>query len=146
MPTLAWTPTAPIDPDAQYVVMATRFALVHRRDLPGVLSATSGLWSGFGQTAGLVGYSLSSSVTRGTLATLSAWQDGDALLAFVRGPAHEEVVERTRQRMRDSAFVSRHVAGAELPPDWTTADQRLDQAPTPRAEGGQAINHARSVE
>ena len=128
MPTLPWTPTASIHPDADYRIIATRFTLVRRRDLPGVVAATNGLWSGFGQTQGLIGYSLSSRLTCATLATLSAWHDHDAMLAFIRGPAHQEVVNQTRDRLRNSTFTSWRVSGAELPVDWATAGQRLDLA------------------
>jgi hypothetical protein len=128
MATLPWTATAPVDPDADYLVIATRFSFLHRRDLPAVLSATAGLWSGFDQTEGLIGYSLSARPVRGTLATLSAWRDHDAMLAFVRGAAHGEVVEGSRTRMRKSTFASWHATGAELPVDWKTADRRLELA------------------
>ncbi len=128
MATLPWTATAPIDPDANYLVIATRFAVLRRRDLPGVVAATTGLWSRFGDTDGLIGYSLSARPVRGTLATLSAWRDHDTMLAFVRGPAHGEVVDHTRARLRESTFTSWRATGAELPADWRTADHRLELA------------------
>jgi quinol monooxygenase YgiN len=139
MPTLPWTSTAPIDPESTYLIMATRFTLVHRRDLPAVAAATRGLWSGFDRTEGLIGYSLASSLTRGTLATLSAWRDHDAMLAFIRGPAHQRAVEHTRQQLRESTFTSWRASAAELPPDWKAANKRLAVAAGPHAERGPAI-------
>lgn len=128
MPTVPWTPTAHVHAGTDYLIMATRFTLVRRRDMLRVISATSGLWSGIRQTDGLIGYSISSRSPRGTLATLSAWRDRDAMLAFVRGDAHQEVIDRTRDQMRGSTFASWNADGAELPPDWTTAAQRLEMA------------------
>lgn len=131
MPAMPWTWVTPVDPAAEYLMVATRFRLVHRHDLPGVISATGALWSGFAQTEGLVGYSLSSRVTRGTLATLSAWRDLDTMLAFVRGPAHRQVTLRTRDRLRESTITSWTTQGAVLPTDWATAERQLDSAAEP---------------
>ncbi len=75
MPAIPWVPVAPVHPDAEYLIVATRFTLVHRHDLVRVLAATNALWSGFGHTAGVIGYTLSSHLARGTLATLSAWEE-----------------------------------------------------------------------
>jgi|GEM_PF-2228890 len=128
MATAPWTATAAIDPDGDYLVIATRFTVVRRRDLPGVVAATTGLWSGFADTDGLLGYRLSGRPISGTLATLSAWRDHATMLAFVRGPAHEEIAKNTRSRLKESTFTIWRAAGAELPPDWRTANHRLDLA------------------
>jgi len=144
MATLPWTATAPIDPDANYVVIATRFTVLRRRDLPGVLAATTGLWSGFADTDGLIGYSLLARAVRGTLATLSAWRDHETMLTFVRGPAHLEVVEHTRVRLGESTFSTWRATGAELPVDWKSAEDRLDLARRPRqTREGIARGHSR---
>ena len=127
MATLPWTATAPIDPDANYLVIATRFAVVRRRDPPGVDAATTGLWSRFGDTDGLIGYSRQHGPSAEHCHAL-AWRDHDTMLAFVRGPAHGEVVDHTRARLRESTFTSWRATGAELPADGSTADHRLDLA------------------
>jgi quinol monooxygenase YgiN len=135
MPTMPWSPVAPVNPSTDYLIMATRFTVVHRHDLARVLAATNTLWSGFGRTPGLIGYSLSSSVIRGTLATLSAWENQDTMHAFVRGPAHQEVIARTRERLRESTITSWQAAGADVPPDWATAERELDKAARLSARG-----------
>jgi len=48
--------------------------------------------------------------------------------AFVRGQQHAAVAAATRQWMRESTFASWSATGAELPPEWATADRHLDAA------------------
>ena len=33
MPAMPWVPAAPVHPDAEYLIVATRFRAVHRHDL-----------------------------------------------------------------------------------------------------------------
>lgn len=128
MPTLPWTSTSHNDPDADYLIIATRFTVVHRHHLPLVAAATNRLWTDFHHTDGLIGYSLASGLTRGTLSTLSAWRDHDAMLTFIKGPAHQQLVADTRNRLKDSTFSSWQTTGAQLPPARPGAQRRLAHA------------------
>jgi quinol monooxygenase YgiN len=142
MPTVPWTPTAPVHAGADYLIMATRFTVARRRDMLRVIAASNGLWSGIARTEGLVGYSISSRPARGTLATVSAWRDRDAMLAFVRGGAHQKLVQQTRELMRESAFASWGAHGAALPPDWASAEQQLDAGLSAARSGRIPYEHA----
>jgi hypothetical protein len=128
MPAFPWTPAGPLDPSREYLVLATRFTVTHRRHLPGVLRATQELWQGIGASTGLAGHTARADLVRGTLSTLSAWSDADSLRAFVRGAAHTAVVDATRHRMTASTFASWSELGAALPPVWATADRALADA------------------
>ncbi len=126
MPSMPWTATQHIDRDRHYLVMATRSRITSRRHLPPMIAATQTLWAGLAATGGLLGYSMRADLIKATLATLTVWQDPASLAAFVRAEQHATVVAATRHWMRDSAFANWSAAGAELPPQWATADRHLD--------------------
>lgn len=116
MPSSPWTATAELDPRREYFVMATRFVVTGRRHLPEVFRATRAIWPALTAADGLLGYRLRSGLARGSLSTLSVWRDRDAMTRFVRGPAHTEVVAKTRHRLAESTFTGWTALGAELPP------------------------------
>jgi hypothetical protein len=101
-----------------------------RWHLPGVMNSTQRLWQSLPTTAGLVGYAFDVSPLQGSLSTLTAWRDRSSLIAFVRGPLHASLVARTAPRMKSSLFADWMSAGADLPPAWPTAHERLAAART----------------
>ena len=105
--------------------MATRFTLTRRRHLPGVVSATRDFWTNLPAAEGLVGYSLGFSIMKGTLMTLSAWTDLDALRSFVHGPAHTSLVATTRPWMEHSTFANWTAPADAIPPRYNDAIARL---------------------
>jgi len=125
MPALPWTSVLDVDPDQQYVVMATRFVVTSRRHLLSVMNSTQQLWQSLPTTAGLAGYGFDVSPLRGSLSTLTAWRDRPSLVTFVRGPLHASLVTRTAPLMKSSSFAEWTSAGANMPPTWETADQRF---------------------
>jgi hypothetical protein len=136
MPASPWTTVRDLDPDHGYVVMATRFEVTSRRHLLGVMGRTQDLWRSLPTTDGLVGHRFASSPLRGTLSTLTAWRDRASLDAFVRGPVHTSLVTGTRQLLAASAFVAWESPGADLPPTWAAADERLDATRPLSVNGG----------
>lgn len=129
MPAMPWTSTAPIDRERSYLITATRSTLASRRHLPAIFRESHNMWAGLAATDGLIGYSMRSVVAKGTIATLSVWQSPASLTAFVSGQQHTAVAAVTRRWMRESVVASWSAAGADLPPDWATADRHLDAAP-----------------
>jgi hypothetical protein len=125
MPSLPWVAVNDLDPAHDYVVMATRFMVTSRWHLPSVMNSTQQLWQSLPTTAGLVGYAFDVSPLQGSLSTLTAWRDRASLTAFVRGPIHASLVTRTGPRMKSSLFSDWMSAGADLPPAWATAHERL---------------------
>jgi heme-degrading monooxygenase HmoA len=126
MPTLPWAAVTSLDPEREYVVMATRFLVTSRRHIPQIVRSTQALWDALPKTDGLLGYSLKSSISRRTLSTLTAWTDRDALTAFVQSEPHVLTARRTNQWMTDSHFASWTAASFDLPPTWPMALTRLD--------------------
>jgi hypothetical protein len=130
MPALPWTRVLDLDPDAECVVMATRFSTTSRRHLLRVMNSTQALWQSLPTTVGLAGYGFEVSPLRGTLSTLTTWTDRSSLRAFVRGPLHASLVARTGPLMKSSLFAEWTSGGSGLPPTWETAHDRLAAART----------------
>jgi hypothetical protein len=128
MPGSPWTSVLDLDAGHEYVVMATRFTVQSRRRLLGIMASTQGLWQSLPTTPGLVGHQFAVSPARGTLSTLTAWRDRPSLEAFVRGPLHASLARDTRPLMQASRFVDWVALGADLPPSWRGANERLDAA------------------
>jgi hypothetical protein len=127
---MPWVTVHELDADHEYVVMATRFVVTSRWHLLGVMNATQQLWQSLPTTAGLAGYAFDVSPLQGSLSTLTAWRDRASLTAFVRGPIHASLVARTGARMKSSLFSDWMSAGADLPPEWAMAHDRLAASPT----------------
>jgi hypothetical protein len=125
MPSLPWVSVRDLDPDHDYVVMATRFVVRSRWQLLGVMNSTQQLWQSLPATAGMAGYAFSVSPLQGSLSTLTAWHDRSSLMSFVRSPVHASLVARTGPMMRGSLFADWMSAGAALPPTWQAAQERL---------------------
>jgi hypothetical protein len=128
MPGSAWTSVLDLDPDHEYAVMATRFEVTSRRHLLSIMGSTQDLWRALPTTDGLAGHRFDVAPLRGRLSTLTAWQDKASLDAFVRGPLHATLVTGTHQLMRSSRFAGWASLGADLPPSWAAANERLDAA------------------
>ena len=124
MPSLHWVSVHDLDPDHDYVVMATRFVVTSRWRLPGVMNSTQQLWQSLSATSGLAGYAFSVSPLRGSLSTLTAWHDRSALMSFARSPVHASLVTRTSPMMKSSRFTEWMSAGADLPAAWKEAHDR----------------------
>ena len=85
MRAISWSAAQQPDPDADYVVMASRLPLRHFRHIPRFLRATLvNPARSLRTTPGLVGYALDAQLFRKTFWTLSVWTDDDSLQAFVR--------------------------------------------------------------
>jgi hypothetical protein len=65
MPSSTWTSVLDLDPDHEYVVMATRFEVTGRRHLVAIMGATQQLWQSLPTTAGLAVISSPSRRCRG---------------------------------------------------------------------------------
>ncbi|WP_194602022.1 hypothetical protein [Frondihabitans sp. VKM Ac-2883] len=126
MPSSAWTSVLTLDPERDYVAMATRFEVRSRRHLVAIIGSTQELWQALPTTVGLAGYQFAVSPLQGTLSTLTAWRDRSTLEMFVRGPLHAALVTGTRDLMKASSFADWVSPGAHLPPTWKTANERLD--------------------
>jgi hypothetical protein len=142
MPTIPWRRAASPDPDAEYLVMASRLPLRSMTRVPWFMGLTLSVVRQLERTDGLVGYSLRAQPLARTFWTLSAWTDDDALAAFVREMPHVSVMAKLRPHMAATRFTSWHARGTELPISWADAVARL-QCPTASAPPDPVIRDER---
>jgi len=74
---------------------------------------------------GLVGYSLLARPLSKRFWTLSAWDNGEALQAFVQHPPHVRIMNALAPHMDKTNFVRWTIKGSDLPLDWDDALRRL---------------------
>lgn len=115
MPALPWLERQPIDPQHQYVAMASRLPLTSYRSIPGFLRDTMRIRRQLGQATGLVGYTLNAGLTRKTFWTFSVWEDQASLDKFAASDPHHTIIRRLRPRMSPTRFESFPISGADLP-------------------------------
>jgi hypothetical protein len=127
MPAIPWRSSSAVEPDRDYLVMASRLPLVTSRTLPRFLRLTLVVARQLQRTPGLVGYSLLARPIAKTFWTLSAWQDREALATFARTMPHLEVMEGLRPSMGTSRFTEWTVPGSALPVSWADALAHLGE-------------------
>ncbi|MGY1712578.1 DUF3291 domain-containing protein [Geodermatophilus sp. SYSU D00758] len=125
MPTTPWRSAATPEPATDYVVLASRLPLRSITRVPWFTGLTVSVVRQLERTPGLVGYSLRAQPLAKTFWTLSAWEDHEALGAFVRELPHRAVMGKLRPHMGATRFVSWTVPGSELPISWDDATARL---------------------
>ena len=130
MPPTPWRSTAEVDPDRDYLVMASRLPLRSYRRIPEFLWLTLGVARQLERAPGLVGYTLLAQPGRRTFWTLSAWTDRRALGVFVRALPHVAVMDRLRPHMGPTRFTTWTASGSVLPVPWREAIDRLSASPT----------------
>lgn len=128
MPALPWT-TGPYTPgDTQLHVLTSTLPLNRYRDVPRFLRWTMRIRKQLATADGCAGYSLDAHLLRKTFYTLSAWQDRDAMIGFVRSGRHAAMLADMAGRLGTSTFVESTAGAADLPLDWPAAKQRLADA------------------
>jgi len=125
MPTVPWRRVVPPQPDAQYLVMASRLPLRALTKVPRFMGLTLSVVRQLERSEGLVGYSLRAQPLAKTFWTLSAWTDDAALSRFARELPHRAVVARLRPDMGSTRFVTWRCSGSTIPVSWDDAVQRL---------------------
>jgi hypothetical protein len=126
MPTLPWITVRSAEPGAPALVMASRFRLRRRRDVPRFLLDSLRVHRQVRAADGALGVSLVARPLRREFLTLSAWQDRSALDAFVRAQPHAGAMRRHRPAMAESTFTFWTVPGGGAPIPWDDARRRLD--------------------
>jgi hypothetical protein len=125
MATVPWQGRHTVEPETEYVVMASRLPLRSRVLVPWFAGLTLTVVRQLERTDGLVGYSLRAQPLAATFWTLSAWTGEAALGAFVRAMPHRTVMRKLRPHMGLTRFVTWSVPGAALPVTWNEAIERL---------------------
>ena len=125
MPALPWLERQPIDPQREYVAMASRLPLKSYGSVPGFLRDTMQIRSQLAQTSGLVGYTLNAGLARKTFLTFSVWEDQASLDRFAESEPHRSIIARLRPRMNPTKFEFFPISGTDLPLTWEQITARL---------------------
>ena len=121
-----WKTTAPIEPDATYLVLASSIP-------PKSVASTWKLFRGSRAvrrqllgTDGVVGFSMLAEPLRKHYATLSVWRDDAALDAFANAHPHDRLMADLAPAMGRTKFVRWTISGADGRPSWDDALTRLE--------------------
>ncbi len=118
MPALPWLQRQQIEPDREYVAMASRLPLRSYRFIPGFLRDTLRIRRQLADTPGLVGYALNAGLARKTFWTFSVWDDQASLDRFAASDPHRRIIGRLRPRMGPTRFEFFPISGSDLPMTW----------------------------
>lgn len=128
MPALPWVTRQPIDPDHDYIAMASRLPLRRHASIPRFLRDTLRIRRQLAATPGLVGYGLNAQLIHKTFWTFSVWRDQASLDAFAASDPHRHITERLAPHMHPSRFAFFAIAGVDVPLSWDDVIVRLDPA------------------
>jgi quinol monooxygenase YgiN len=115
MPALPWFEAHAVDPNGDYVAMASRLPLKSYLSIPGFLRDVMELRRQLAHTPGLVGYALDAQLVRKTFWTFSVWDDQASIDAFAATDPHQRVTPALRPRMRTTQFEFFPIAGNAFP-------------------------------
>jgi len=118
VPALPWVQRQPIEPDTEYLAMASRLPLSRHRSIPGFLRDAMLIRRQLAQTPGLIGYALDAELGKKTFWTFSVWEDRAALDAFAGSDPHRRIIDRLRPRMAPTKFEFFALPGEKLPMSW----------------------------
>ncbi len=120
-----WKNVVALDPDAEYLVLASSIP-------PKSLASTWKLFRGSRAvrrqllaSAGVMGFSMLAEPLSKRYATLSVWRDEAALDAFSCDHPHDQLMADLAPAMGPTKFVRWAIRGAEDPPSWSNALERL---------------------
>src|ERR1700741_5106720 len=125
MPALPWLERQPIDPQREYVAMASRLPLKSYGSVPGFLRDTMQIRRQLAQTPGLVGYTLNAGLARKTFLTFSVWEAKASLDRLAASEPHRSIIARLRPHMKPTKFEFFPVSGPDLPLTWEQITARL---------------------
>ena len=121
-----WKSVAELDPEARYLVLASSIP-------PKSVASTWKLFRGSRAVRrqllasdGVLGFSMLAEPLRKHYATLSVWRDEAALDAFSRAHPHDQLMAELAPAMGATRFVRWTISGADGPPSWANALERLE--------------------
>lgn len=138
MPQLGWITPNPAPPHTQVLVMASRFEVRSRGDVPRFMALSLASWRQVGKAPGAYGASLIARPLKRVFYTLSAWQDRDALYAYARTDPHSGAMRAMRPKTRESTFVFWESDTEHLPITWDEAMRRIEEKAQADREHGSA--------
>jgi quinol monooxygenase YgiN len=126
MPDLTWRSPTPIEPEREYVVMASRLPVGRLTAILRFMLTSFRIGRQLRGSRGIVWYLLRADLGARRLWTASAWEDAAALDAFVKTSPHSEVMRRLHPYVTQPRFQTWQEAGRDLPPAWERVMSRLE--------------------
>lgn len=120
-----WKTSLPLEPDREYLVLASSIPPKSRRSTWRLFRGASSVKKQLGTTDGIVGFSLLARPLRKQYATLSVWTGEDALAAFADAQPHRRLMTGLSPEMGPTKFVRWTIRGSEGRPSWADALARL---------------------
>ena len=120
-----WKSMKPMDPDREYVVLASHIPPLSRASTLRLFRGASSVRKQLERTEGVVGFSLLARPLRKQYATLSVWVDEHALSAFSDAAPHRVLIKDLSPEMGPTKFVRWTIRGSDGRPSWSEALQKL---------------------
>lgn len=122
---LPWKTLATPDANKEYVALLSSLPLKRYRMIPRFFWLTFATQRQLHNSKGLIGYSLHAQPLRRRFWTLSAWEDQQSLMDFVRQVPHSQIMRALTPHVDKTQFVQWKVAASDIPLDWDQAKARL---------------------
>lgn len=123
-----WKTIAPLEPTAEYLVLASSIPPKSLRSTPQLFNGSRAVRRQLLGTDGVMGFAMLAEPLRRHYATLSVWRDAQSLDAFGRSHPHDELMAELEGSMAPTTFVRWTIAGTEPLPTWNDALERLRKA------------------
>lgn len=126
MPAVPWRAVGLPDPNADVVALLSYLPLKSYWRVPPFFLYTAQVMKQLALAQGLLGYSLLARPLSKRFWTLSAWENAEALQAFVQHPPHVIIMAALAPHMEKTKFVRWTIRGSQLPLRWDDALRRLE--------------------
>jgi hypothetical protein len=123
-----WTWAEPLEPDRDYLVLASDISPRSRRSTGRLFRGASATRRQLATTEGLIGFTLLARPVLKQYATISVWVDEGALAAFAESPPHGDLMRQLAPEMGGTTFVRWTITGRDGRPRWNEALERLRAA------------------
>jgi hypothetical protein len=123
-----WKAIIAADSEREYFALLSYLPLKRYRAVPKFLRYTLQIERQLKESRGLLGYSLQAQLLSRRFWTLSVWEDEQAMMEFVYRLPHSEVMTKLAPEMEPTKFTRWQIQGADLPPNWNEAKQRMAES------------------
>ena len=120
-----WKSIHPMQSDREYLVLASSIPPRRRTSTRALFAGARAVRRQLENTEGVIGFSLLARPLRKQYATLSVWEDEQALAAFADQMPHRELVATLAPAMAPTTFVRWTARGEDGRPSWNDALRRL---------------------
>ena len=120
-----WKALAPLEPDHRYLALASSIPPKSRRSTWRLFRGSRQVAAQLRDTPGVVGFALLARPLRKQYATLSVWDDEQALQTFAHAEPHRRLMSALAPDMGATRFVRWPVEGSDGRPTWQQALDRL---------------------